>query len=739
MGLESVQPASRAADQSTDNLIQSVFPGGGEMGALMRAFDWTATPLGSPETWSPTLQTMTRMLLGNSFPMLLWWGPDFIQLYNDAYIPVLGEKHPGRALGQPFHECWAEVYGVLGPLADGPYQGGPATWIEDIPVELNRYSYKEEAHFTISYSPVPDPSVVSGIGGVLAIVHEISAKVVGDRRTLALRDLASRAVAASTAEEACVEAARTLAADCKDVPFALVYLLDEAGEVAHLAGAAETEGRADLCPPQVRLGDREALWPLQQCRQSEQIVLARDLAARFSRVPPGPWADPPDTAAVVPIRSQVAHQLAGFLIAGVSSRLQFDDAYKGFLELASAQIAATVANARAREMERRRNDSLAEIDRAKTTFFSNISHELRTPLTLMLGPLEDMLESEGTLPDADRERLQLAHGNALRLLKLVNTLLDFSRLEAGRYQASFEPVDLASFTAQLTSVFRSTIERAGLRLTIDCVPLADPVYVDCSMWEKVIFNLLSNAFKFTFYGEIGVKVQRVEDAVEVSVSDSGTGIPAEELPELFKRFHRVRGAKGRSFEGSGIGLALVHELVRLHGGAVRVESEPGRGSRFVIAIPLGSNHLPADRIGAPREPGSEALASEAYLRDAERWLANKPSPAGIGPSDDADTTAEAAEADHVLIADDNADMRDYIASLLQGRYIVFTASNGAAAIEQFELLRPALVVADIMMPGVDGFGVLSAIRKHPELHGTPVILLSARAGEESRVEGACRR
>lgn len=714
----------------------SVFPDGGQMGALMRGFDWAATPLGSPATWSPTLQTMTRMLLGNSFPILLWWGPDFIQLYNDAYIPVLGDKHPHRALGKPFRECWAEVYHVLGPLAEQPYRGGPPTWIEDIPVELNRYDYREEAHFTISYSPVPDPTAAGGIGGVIAIVHEISAKVVGDRRVLALRDLASRAVEATTAEEACAQAAQTLAADSKDAPFVLVYLLDEAGEVAHLAAAAATEDCADLCPPQIRLADPDAPWPLEECLRGEQLVLVPDLAAKFSRVPPGPWADPPRSAAIVPVRSQVAHQLAGFLIAGISSRLRFDDAYKGFLDLASAQIAIAVANARAHEMERRRNQALAELDRAKTTFFSNISHELRTPLTLILGPLDDLLSGEENLSRAEREVLRLAHGNALRLLRLVNTLLDFSRLEAGRYQASFEPVDLSTFTAELTSVFRSTIERAGLRLFIDCPPLSHSVWLDRSMWEKVVFNLLSNAFKFTFYGAIRVSVQETADGAQVEVRDTGTGIPAEELPELFTRFHRVNGAKGRSFEGSGIGLALVHELVRLHGGAVQVESHLGLGSCFTITLPFGSGHLPAEHLGAPREPVSTAVASEAYLRDAERWLANEPSSLSPGPLEESEEIpAPPAETDCVLIADDNADMREYIARLLKGRYSIVTVSDGAQAIEEFRRLHPALIIADVMMPGVDGFGLLSAVRSHPELHGTPVILLSARAGEESRVEG----
>lgn len=721
----------------SDSASQDLFAGSGEMRALMRNFDWAATPLGPPETWCPTLQTMTRMLLSNSFPILLWWGPDFIQIYNDAYIPVLGDKHPHRALGKPFRECWSEVYHVLGPLAEVPFRGGSATWIEDIPVELNRYAYKEEAHFTISYSPVPDPTAESGIGGVVAIVHETSAKIVADRRILALRDLASLSATTKSAEQAGVDAVATLATYRKDVPFAILYLLDEKGEVASLAGHAGLDHCSALCPPTVDLRDPSQAWPFQQSLTQDETVVVNDLAGRFGEVPAGPWPDPPNAAAVLPIRSQMAHQLAGFLVAAISSRLRYDDDYRGFLELASAQIATSIASARASEMEKRRIQALAEIDRAKTTFFSNISHELRTPLTLISGPIEDMLGRSSILSLEQREQLELAHRNALRMLKLVNTLLDFSSIEAGRVRAIFEPVDLCAFTVELASTFRSTIERAGLRLVVDCQPLSQQAYLNREMWEKIIFNLLSNAFKFTFHGEIGVSIREQQDSVTVSVRDTGTGIPAEELPNLFKRFYRVRGAKGRSYEGSGIGLALIQELVRLHGGSVHIASEVDEGSRFVITLPLGCAHLPADQLrGAPPAMKSMPIGSEAFVLEMDRWLANDiETSLEIRRGTDAGPHAQEGAKDLILIADDNADMRAYLSRLLEPGYKIETASNGAQAIAAIERLRPDLVIADVMMPEVDGMGVLHAVREHPGLHHTPVILLSARAGEESRVEG----
>lgn len=254
-------------------------------------------------------------------------------------------------------------------------------------------------------------------------------------------------------------------------------------------------------------------------------MTVENLSRRFSNVPAGPWSDPPHTAVVVPIKSNIAHRLAGFLIAGATPRLKLDDHYRGFFDLAAAQIATAITNARAYEEERKRAEALAEIDRAKTTFFANISHEFRTPLTLMLGPLEDVL-ADASLPAVERERLDIAHRNSLRLLKLVNGLLDFSRVEAGRIQASYEPFDLSALTRDSASNFRPACEKAGLSLVIDCPPLPEPVYVDREMWEKIVLNLMSNAFKFTLEGEIVVRLRQKSGATELTVRDTGVGPPA---------------------------------------------------------------------------------------------------------------------------------------------------------------------------------------------------------------------
>jgi PAS domain S-box-containing protein len=444
---------------------------------------------------------------------------------------------------------------------------------------------------------------------------------------------------------------------------------------------------------------------------------------------------------VLPIAQQGQSRPAGVFVAGLNPYRPLDEEYRGFVELFVGQIATGLANANAYEAERRRAEAFAELDRQKTVFFSNVSHEFRTPLTLMLGPMTEVLESSPATVDPDTRRLvELAHRNGLRLLKLVNALLDFSRLEAGRAQAAFEPLDLARFTAELASSFRSATDKAGLTLDVDCPPLpgppaAEPAFVDPEMWEKIVLNLVSNAFKFTLQGGIAVRLRAEGGRAVLTVADTGLGIPEAELPRLFERFHRVEGAQGRSFEGSGIGLALVQELARLHGGEVGVESRLGEGSRFTVSLPLGSAHLPQDRIRAARTGISTATRSHVFVEEATRWL-----------DDEASSQPDFAEAPglgtppgltgRVLLVDDNTDMRAYVRRLLgDSGHVVEAVGDGHAALAAARRHTPDLVLTDVMMPGLDGFGLLAALRADPSLRGIPVILLSARAGEEARIEG----
>jgi len=387
---------------------------------------------------------------------------------------------------------------------------------------------------------------------------------------------------------------------------------------------------------------------------------------------------------------------------------------------------------------RQANAKLGELDTAKTAFFSNVSHEFRTPLTLILGPIERALSNvDGILAGED---LAALHRNALRLLRLVNSLLDFSRIESGGLTLTFAPTDLATLTAGLVGAFQSLFQDAGLDLVVHCPPLPEPVYVDAAQWEKVILNLVSNAFKFTFEGRIDVSLSWQSDHVELRVSDTGTGIPTEQLPRIFERFHRIEGARGRSFEGSGIGLSLVHELVRLHGGKVEVESQVGSGTTFVVSIPTGKQHLPPERIAtssllAPRA-GS---AAEGQLLEAKRWTRSTSAEATLDPPMVSRAEPPRSPAvplsGRLLIADDNADMRAYLERLVSPFWEVQAVADGKAALAAALASPPDLVLSDVMMPEMDGVALLNALRADARTATLPVILISARAGEDARLAG----
>jgi PAS domain S-box-containing protein len=395
----------------------------------------------------------------------------------------------------------------------------------------------------------------------------------------------------------------------------------------------------------------------------------------------------------------------------------------------------TLASANAREQERVRSNAIAELDRAKTAFFTNVSHEFRTPLAVILGVVDDMLgKTDQALRDSSREELSVIRRNGLRLLKLVNTVLAFSKVEAGRIRAVYGPTDLAAFTTELASGFRSTMEKAGLTFRVESEALPEPVYVDPDMWEKIVLNLLSNAFKFTLQGEVSLTLKCVENAAQLLVKDTGIGIQEDEVPRIFERFHRVEGAQGRTQEGTGIGLALVQELVALHGGTIRAESVLGKGTTFIVSIPLGMKHLPADRILADPAPISPGLAASVYAEEAGRWLSGTKED-GKFPEAEISPTSHGGDRPFVLVADDNSDMRDYFRSLLQGRYTVQTVADGEQALAAVRARKPDLVLSDVMMPTLDGFSLLRRLRAGPETQAIPVIMISARAGEDEKIEG----
>ena len=692
------------------------------MTAALRAFDWASTPLGDPSTWPTSLRTTVGVVMGNRFPMLVWWGKDLLHIYNDGYRPMLGDKHP-HSIAAPGREVWAEIWHIVGPMAEGIMAGGPSTWSEHLLLPMNRKGFLEETFFTFSYGPVPADD--GSVGGVLVTVQETTEQVQNERQLRTLRDLGASDVSTATATGACEGAAVVLANNPADVPFAAIYLTDANAEFATLACTAGPLSPA-AAPQRVSLTTDAGSWPLHESASRREAVEVHDVKLRFGRLQGAQWPEPVDHAVIIPLSRGLDLQPYGFLVCGTSPRRLYDHRYSSFLHVVADQIANAIANARALEDAKARAAALEALDRAKTTFFSNISHEFRTPLTLMLGPTEEALASGSGILDADD--VQLLHRNQLRLLKLVNGLLDFSRIEAGRMTTLFQPTDLVQATTDLASMFRSAVERAGLHLTVACESIDAPLYVDQRMWEHIVLNLLSNAFKFTFTGGITVGLHDAGDVIELRVSDTGIGIAGENLPQLFQRFHRIEGARSRTHEGSGIGLALVAELVRLHGGSITVHSSPGVGTTFTVALRKGSAHLPPGSIG-DAAPMAMSRTATTLAQEASRWIGA----AGHRREPAAEHVGDARA--RVLIADDNADMREYLERLLQPHWHVDAVADGAAALAAARERRPDLILADVMMPGLNGLDLVRAIKNDSNLAGVPVMLLSARAGEEAKLEG----
>jgi len=710
--------------------------GGGEMGALMRTRDWSDTLLGLPEGWPESLQLSTSICISSRFDLIVWWGPDLIMLYNDSYRRTLGAKHP-FALGRPGREVYPEIWDVIGPMLHHVMRTGEATWSTDLMLLLERSGYSEETYHTFSYTPIRNQ--LGKVVGVFTPVTETTDKVISERRLLTLRDLAAKTLDATNEAESWELAALALSNNPYDIACAVLYKIDDNVAKAHLVARSGLSGDEPFFPNEVDLASETSAIlevALRSALHTGKPVELNEKCNFGVSLPGGVWRQSPKELIILPSAQTGQGKPIGALIVGVNPHKRLDDDYRGFLSLVSGQISKIITDARLLDQERERAEALAKLDHAKTAFFSNISHELRTPLTLILAPVEELL-SRGDPVSASARELRLIQRNALRLLKLVNTLLDFSRIEAGRTHATYEPVVLARVTADIASVFRSAIEKAGLRFEVECTELEEIVYVDLPMWEKIVLNLISNALKFTASGKITVTLTRKDNMAQLTVTDTGVGIPTNELPRIFERFHRVEGTSSRTYEGSGIGLALVQELVKLHGGSTAVESDPGVRTRFTVSIPFGSAHLPKEHLGATTDAATLAQQRAMFENEAFGWLAvetERDAPSSTSRSLRAKLAL--GRVPRVLLVEDNADMRDYVRRLLlEAGYELDTAEDGQAALPLITKKGYDLVLSDVMMPKMDGIQLLEKIRKDPNLKTTPVVLLSARVGEEFRMEG----
>ncbi|WEK36067.1 MAG: ATP-binding protein [Candidatus Pseudobacter hemicellulosilyticus] len=700
---------------------------GGELGQLIMDYDWSATPLGPVHTWPQSLRTCMRIMLTSRQPMWIGWGQELIKLYNDPYKAIAGGKHPW-ALGMPASVVWKDVWRDIEPMLRQVMEKDEGTYVESQLLIMERNGYPEETYYTFSYTPIPGDE--GGTAGMLCANTDDTDRIISERQLRTLTLLGKELRDVRNQEELVRATLAGLADNAHDFTYALFYTVQ--GQDARLSGSTDL-GTNHKVPAVITLQQEGRLSTLlRQAAATGQCLLMDHVKEIFGEMPLGAWPIASDKAMLLPILQAASDTPYGFLVAGFNPYRLPDEKYSSFFSLVADQVATSFAEVHVLEEDRKRAAALAEIDRAKTIFFSNISHEFRTPLTLLLGPIEEALSDPRTIPE-NKVRLEFAWRNTLRMQKLVNTLLEFSRIEAGRVEGLFTKVDIGALTRDLASSFRSAIEKAGMQLQLELGPVTAEVYVDTDMWEKIILNLVSNAFKYTREGLIRVTIQQQDNTIVVAVEDTGIGIDAAQLDKIFERFHRIENVHGRSQEGTGIGLAMVKELVNLQYGVMQVTSEPGKGSIFTVILPTGRDHLPADKIAV--EPATAVgLLTNAFVQEAMTWLptAGQTEPSPIIEYISPDSIDEKKT---VLLADDNADMRDYICRLLSDQFRVVTARDGEEAFQLLLQVKPDLLLTDVMMPGLDGFGLLKKVRAHTDLRNLPVIFLSARAGEEAKVEG----
>lgn len=805
--------------------LELLFPGSGEMARLIREKDWSRSPLGDPRTWPDPLLQAINILLGSNYPMEIWWGPEYLRFYNDAYRPLLGpDRHP-HFLGRPGRECWAELWDEIGPMLDGVMQTGIPTYAEDSLLLMTRKGFLEETYVTWSYGPIR--SRQGEIGGIFCACDETTQKVLSRRRLATLSELGLNGKDSGHGIAAAVE---VLARNPADVPFALVYQADKGGQTATLLGQTGVTDPG-LSPGTIALDTENVPWSLQTVRATGQpLVIPQDGSDR-------------PRAVVFPLH-KTEHGTCAAVILGVSPRLELDEEYGKFLELVARHIGTTLAAASVRErieQERfrlksaflrspaftcillgpdhvfdfvnerydqlvgrrdllgkpvaealpeirsqgflsildtvyqtgkpymskktslllqktadgppeetvvdfvfepieetdgsisgifvhgidiseevkggRERETLLQSEKAaraeaertsrmKDEFLATLSHELRTPLNAILG-WANVLRA-GQPPGSDLVAgLETIERNARAQTRIIEDLLDMSSIISGKARLDIRPFNLPEVLREAIQTVQAAADAKGIRIQTALDPCPDPVLGDPNRLQQVFWNILNNAIKFTdLNGRVQVWLTRVDSHVEIGVSDSGRGIKAELLPQVFDRFQQGDSSTTRKYGGLGLGLAIVKQLVELHGGSVRATSAgEGRGATFAIRLPLTTP--PAGPL--TREP----LQTRAgFPQPSDHSLADL----------------------RVLVIDDQVDARALAGRVLsQAGASVLSAGSVTEGLHFLKASDFDVVVCDIGMPGRDGYNFIRTVRSWPEPKGNiPAVALTAYARDRDR-------
>lgn len=712
----------------------SLFFGDDDTARAHRDIDWSATPLGAVETWPTELTAAVATVFASDVAMLLWLGPDLVQVFNDAFRPFLGVKYPA-AVGQPAAQCWPDVWEEMGPLAESALQGRTTKGTEVRLLMDRRGGLLEETYWTFSYSPIRrfDCDVL----GVFVATSDVTDNVLGRRRMNAVQQLGS--ISATRRQHpavTCRTATSTLSKIGDDFPLVMTYLdpistFDTSRE--HRLGGSENvvalvDGRVvelvavggGMAPDDAHgwLADGPGVKAVAEVAHTGDMEHLKGLSGDGNGR--GPVVDdvPLDDVVVLPLRIAGREEPVGVLVVGVSPFHVVDDQYLEFLDVVAGRVSTTLTDVLAFEYERQRSTALADVDAAKTHFLENISHEFRTPLTLLLAPLKDLLESSAE--PSEREIVETAYRNAARLKELVDSLLDVAGASTGAIVVDREATDIVELTRGCIAQFDNIVTTSDLSLNVDLDPVESrQVMIDREKWTRIVTNLVSNAVKYTHSGSVDVSMSSQGSDIVLQVADTGIGIEADHLPHVFDRFYRVDDARGRSAEGSGIGLALVSELASAMGGTVTVDSVADRGTTFTVIVPAD-----ASRADSPSgRPLPRTADSVAGLSVPQGQITSHGGVNGGGSRS-------------VLVVEDNPDMADYLVRLLTAQdWDVHVAGEVESALAFARGERPGLVLTDVMLPGRSGLDLVTELRSDPSLVRVPIVVLSARAGTSAAVEG----
>jgi len=678
-----------------------------EMSRRLEAFDWGSTRLGPLSEWPQRLRVAVGICLNSRFPMFVWWGNEYINIYNDAYIPMLGDRHPS-AFGQPARSTWADIWDTVGPQADAVVLRGEATWNERVHLVTERNGFPEDAWFTWSYSPIPNDD--GSVGGVFCACTEDTQRVHAEARVRFLVDIDDTVRRLSDPAEITISAATRLG-EFLNVDRCAYADLEADEDTMNLSGNYLRNEQVKSIVGRMRFSDFGA--EVLGLMRANRPYVVNDIDTHEPPVSDRTtYRDTAIQAVIcVPLHKDGQFKAAMAVHSATPRHWQASEvelctlvASRCWESIQGIRVQREAALERERLLDAERH-ARGESERARRMqdeFLATLSHELRTPLNAISGWAE--LLSQGLLSDEDAKRaLDIIRRNTASQGKLIDDLLDVGRIIGGKLRLEMQPLAWAAGIQEAVESIRPTARSKGVRLEV-LLEGREPVLGDGARLQQVAWNLLSNAVKFTPAGGcVSVTLKPGTKGLTLAVSDTGIGIEKDFLPNVFQRFAQADISPTRRYGGLGLGLSIVRQLVEMHNGSVRAESEgEGRGATFSITLPFANV---APHAGLPREPSTSPRAK---------------APLELSGLD-------------VLVVDDERDTRELMIVILERAGArVLDASGAKDALAILETHVPHVVLSDISMPEIDGYEFVRTLRRWEKERSlsVPAIAVTAFARSE---------